>query len=436
MIENYPMFKPDCESPILLVNRASLNSIFYGGSLFQAGKHLREFNSRTVFNYPTSYYLSLLDGGAAPDDFVVCNGDFKDYLFFYAPCNSCDLCTSSKQTQFVQRSLIESSLYDVPPFFFTLTYSNRHLPSNRDLCYSDVQKFFKRLRKYWNKLYPSVDFRYIVCGEYGKRTNRAHYHVILFNNPLGATQSNPVLFKRLSDDIFTRWGKCERPGFDISECRGSCAAYVTKYMCKIHSSLRGHRIKPFVHSSCGSGGIGFPHIKSNISFYRSNPSLMYYTFRDYSGVVQNVNFGSYISSKIWPSPSRLVPASVKLLYKEATDIIKQLQSVGVLSHQAAYSLAERFRPYKNVVVNPISMHPKRCKVCPTLRSLLSYRYYVLLVDLYKSLYPYTDAVISPDYISLYRYHKSFIPPFVDHSLGQKKMKKREKIAQSFAKELL
>lgn len=58
--------------------------------------------------------------------------------------------------------------------FITLTYNDENLPEFGSLNKTDLQKFFKRLRK------TAGSFRYYACGEYGERTQRAHYHACLF----------------------------------------------------------------------------------------------------------------------------------------------------------------------------------------------------------------------------------------------------------------
>lgn len=65
-------------------------------------------------------------------------------------------------------------------FFVTLTYNTDHVPiTNKgfmNLCKQDLQNYFKRLRKLnKNKI------KYYAVGEYGGKTNRPHYHIILFN---------------------------------------------------------------------------------------------------------------------------------------------------------------------------------------------------------------------------------------------------------------
>lgn len=60
--------------------------------------------------------------------------------------------------------------------FLTLTYDNEHLPDDKGLNKSDLQKFWKRFRK----AHPLVRIRYLACGEYGDQLGRPHYHAIVF----------------------------------------------------------------------------------------------------------------------------------------------------------------------------------------------------------------------------------------------------------------
>lgn len=64
--------------------------------------------------------------------------------------------------------------------FVTLTYDTEYVPITNNgfmnLDKTDIQKFFKRLRKLSNN-----KLKYYVCGEYGTKKMRPHYHIILFN---------------------------------------------------------------------------------------------------------------------------------------------------------------------------------------------------------------------------------------------------------------
>lgn len=60
--------------------------------------------------------------------------------------------------------------------FLTLTYDDKHLPEDGTLVRRDPQLFLKRLRKEFGN-----GIRFFGCGEYGERSARPHYHLLLFN---------------------------------------------------------------------------------------------------------------------------------------------------------------------------------------------------------------------------------------------------------------
>lgn len=84
------------------------------------------------------------------------------------PCGKCVGCSRSRAKQWTTRLYHESQLHEQNSFI-TLTYENPPV----SLVKSDVQRFIKRLRK----LHP---LRFFAVGEYGERTRRPHYHLILF----------------------------------------------------------------------------------------------------------------------------------------------------------------------------------------------------------------------------------------------------------------
>ena len=69
--------------------------------------------------------------------------------------------------------------------FVTLTYDEKHLPKDGSLCLEHVQLFLKRLR--FGSAFP---LRYFLCGEYGEKTSRPHYHICLFGTDF--KQANPA----------------------------------------------------------------------------------------------------------------------------------------------------------------------------------------------------------------------------------------------------
>jgi len=64
-------------------------------------------------------------------------------------------------------------------WFATLTYSDENLPSNGSLHPPHIRGFVKDLRRDL----PPKSVSYFACGEYGERTQRPHYHAVLFGAP-------------------------------------------------------------------------------------------------------------------------------------------------------------------------------------------------------------------------------------------------------------
>jgi len=72
--------------------------------------------------------------------------------------------------------LHELSTNNHDALFVTWTYDNQHI-LEYSLHKKHLQLYFKRLRK---GLYPKK-IKYFACGEYGDKTQRPHYHAIIFN---------------------------------------------------------------------------------------------------------------------------------------------------------------------------------------------------------------------------------------------------------------
>lgn len=94
------------------------------------------------------------------------------------PCGSCAFCGATKRSDWALRIHYEQKKhYDSK--FVTLTYANNELSWHKNvpqLNKRDLQLYFKRLRK------AGYTVRYFAVGEYGSKTFRPHYHIILFGS--------------------------------------------------------------------------------------------------------------------------------------------------------------------------------------------------------------------------------------------------------------
>lgn len=129
------------------------------------------------------------------------------------PCGKCPECkkrlVSGWSFRLMQEDKVSSSSH-----FITLTYATTHVPISRagymELSKRDVQLFFKRLRKV-----NRCKLKYFAVGEYGGKTMRPHYHIILFNADISTIQEAWQL------------GNCH-----YGTVNGASVGYTLKYMMK------------------------------------------------------------------------------------------------------------------------------------------------------------------------------------------------------------
>lgn len=431
------MYKPKCTNPILLFNKYCLTMVQNGADLVIDGVTVKA--NKVLSNHlPIHEYLQSARSFSLDQlDNSYCQlGDIKEPVFMYVPCGKCDLCMHSKQVDIINRTTLESMTWDTPPFFFTLTYDNAHLPClevgnlkypflNRgELRYKDVQDFFKRLRIGWTRKGLKHDIRYLVAGEYGHKYGRPHYHVILFNNPYHADELSPHLFNQLKLDIFNAWNKCEWQAFDFGQCRGGAAPYATKYVLKPQVT-HGHHTKPFVRMSSGHrGGLGSIFLRDYVDYLRDNPSVNYLEYTDKLGRYQYMYLSKSFTNKVWKSPNSTVPANVRNLYKQFIDALMLMSSVSGVSNDDAFWLSEVLRPSKFVRNSFVVPHRHYCM--GVLQNFYIKRIGVVLDGLIDDL---SNKLVDDDnYVANYYAHKSFFIPQDNDNLAPLVSKVRQQMA--------
>lgn len=151
----------------------------------------------------------------------------KDSRPVQISCGHCIGCRIKRQREWTVRIMCESKMHR-DSMFLLLSYDNEHKPRDNGLCYRDVQLFLKRTRQ-------ELDFpiRYFVCGEYGEKTLRPHYHMCLFGwRPDDAHRVSGVYSKH---DIYSSptlqrlWGKGKT---DFGAITPQSAAYTASYVLK------------------------------------------------------------------------------------------------------------------------------------------------------------------------------------------------------------
>lgn len=129
------------------------------------------------------------------------------------PCGRCPPCTARRVSGWSFR-LMQQEKIATSAVFLTLTYDPENCPISEkkfmNLDKRDLQLFFKRLRKKNEK-----KIKYYACGEYGGKTNRPHYHLIIFDVDVETIESS--------------WGLGQ---IHIGDVNGASIGYCLKYINK------------------------------------------------------------------------------------------------------------------------------------------------------------------------------------------------------------
>lgn len=163
------------------------------------------------------------------------NENWKDMDFL--PCSRCIGCRLSKAKEWASRCQLEALNYG-DNYFVTFTYSPDYLPVVDKtviptLHKTDMKRFIKSLRNFYQYNKNHTGIRYFGSGEYGGRTGRPHYHYIFFNLPLydlvpfgGNKMGNKYYISKFLTDL---WGKGH---VIIGSFSYETAGYVARYTSK------------------------------------------------------------------------------------------------------------------------------------------------------------------------------------------------------------
>lgn len=157
------------------------------------------------------------------------------YRRFPVSCGYCLPCLLKKRAQ--NTFLTHSELaYSGPSTFLTLTYNDEYLPPNGQLNYADLSFFFKELKRYLRRKGLYHNFAYTYSGEYGAKSKRPHYHVLLYGvDFLDLLGAKHIKSNYYSSKLIERFWKF---GFNLfSTAEAQHCAYAVGYTVKKCISL-------------------------------------------------------------------------------------------------------------------------------------------------------------------------------------------------------
>lgn len=180
--------------------------------------------------------------------------------FNTVPCSRCAACIARKRSAWSFR--LENELkHSQSAHFITLTYDDDNLFTNDygnpSVSKSDVQLFLKRLRKH----FPPI-IRYYAVSEYGSKTHRPHYHIIMFNM-VGDREF-------VQDTVLASWGK---GNVDVGTVTPASIAYVTKYVFQKGKHRDGEN--PVFALMSRKPGLGSKYIETHRKWHQKDINRVY-----------------------------------------------------------------------------------------------------------------------------------------------------------------
>lgn len=169
------------------------------------------------------------------------------------PCGQCMNCRISRTTQWVIRLEHEFYMSGSKGMWITLTYDDENVPRCKDgltLSKSDLQKFFKRLRRYYDRMESNIRrFKYLAVGEYGGTLGRPHYHCIIIG--LNLEEDNQVAVEACWQNGEIHFGCVEKDSirYTVDYVQSAFISKDKRLMRKMYGSLE----KPFQIQSQGLG---------------------------------------------------------------------------------------------------------------------------------------------------------------------------------------
>lgn len=240
--------------------------------------------------------------------------------------------------------------------------SSPHYAGLRPILWKrDVQLFLKRLRINWHR--RGLDdaahpFRYCCFGEYGKKRQRPHFHLIMWNVPYDIVDplKSSHLLKQLHADVMSAW-KMSDPLRCQVEIARDASSYVSKYISKNLSDDKNGCML----CSNRNGGIGYPFLATQLDYLRKHPEVTSISYTDkWSGKTITSTLGRYVTRKVFPSPASLVPTIVKKISRyndyllsliaaltakfDQYDVYKQLANTDIFIHQFSRYIPHSFTP--------------------------------------------------------------------------------------------
>lgn len=178
----------------------------------------------------------------------------------FVSCRKCSECRMARSKEWAVRCYFEAKTH-FDNCFITLTFDKESNPEILDKKY--LQDFFKRFRK---SISP-VKIKYFACGEYGPRTLRPHFHILVFGYNFPDRKFHSKSNKGYPIFISAELSKLWKFGYHtIQDVSFNTAVYTALYASKSYKKLP-YPLYEHPEFNLMSQGIGVEEIAKKIEVY-------------------------------------------------------------------------------------------------------------------------------------------------------------------------
>lgn len=184
------------------------------------------------------------------------------------PCGKCYNCKRRRASSWSFR-LMQQYKVAINGYFVTLTYDTEYVPISEKgfmtLDKKNLQNFFKRLRQWHGTEADSI--KYYAVGEYGGKTFRPHYHIILFNVNIEYVEKSWSDCVNKKEKLFRKLGQIH-----YGTLTEASVGYTLKYICKAKKIPLHNNDDRVPEFSLMSKGLGKNYLTENIiQWHKNNP---------------------------------------------------------------------------------------------------------------------------------------------------------------------
>lgn len=208
------------------------------------------------------------------------------------PCGRCRGCRAARSSDWAVRIQHELKYHSCASFL-TLTYDDFNLPYDYSVSIREVQLFIKRLRKDINTIVTKSNkqnntreaiprIRYFAVGEYGDKSGRPHYHIIVFGWDFpdrylaDKSKSGHPLYE--SEQLNKLWGKGIA---NIGTVTPESGGYVARYSFKKINTVTDYDYYTRIHPGTGE----VVQVHPEFATMSTHPGIGFKWFDEYEGDV-------------------------------------------------------------------------------------------------------------------------------------------------------